>query len=68
MGIYVKFYNDHSQNMVMSREPAANLKSGKIGCSLVPLPFGWVGVLSVGLSVFGPSCHIPLLVHGDSGH
>ena len=26
MGIYVKFYHDHSTNMVMSRDPAANFE------------------------------------------
>ena len=26
MGIYVKFYHDHSPNMVMSRDPGCNLE------------------------------------------
>ena len=43
---------------------------GSLEFLLVPWPCGGflMGVLSVGLSVFGPFCHIPLLMHGLSGH
>ena len=75
MGIYVKFYNDHSQIWSCYVTLVANLKRfhfsprsapnfgrsyriwGKLAPAGFPGPFSggfFVGVLSTGLSVFGP--------------